>query len=247
LLKLTGLLICICLSFGAQAFQVPGLTGPIVDEVGVLNSSQKNELSQILKQIWGTGKAQIQVLIVPTLGDEPIEQVSLQVVEKWALGSKKEDNGILFLISVQDKKLRIEVGQGLEGDLPDAIASRIIRQIVVPYFREGKFSDGIAQGILAIVSKVAPDALNGKSVQVPSAKSKMPIKDIVILLLGIIFFIFQLSRRSVIGSGLNRSRYGGGLGGGGYGGGGFGGGGGSGGGWSGGGGGFSGGGSSGSW
>lgn len=226
-------------------FEVPALTGPVVDEAGLLSASERAQISELLFKVQNTGKAQIQVLIVKTLDEEPIEQASIKVVDQWKLGAKKTDNGVLLLVAIQDRKIRIEVGQGLEGDLPDIIASRIVRQVISPLFKQGRYSEGIAQGVLQILQKVAPEFAEG-TVPVESrseGRKKYQLGNKEVIALIILFLLFSIIGRFGGGGRGFRGGYGGGFGGGL---GGFGGGGG-GGGWSGGGGGFSGGGASGDW
>ncbi|MNL14954.1 hypothetical protein D3C87_1359160 [compost metagenome] len=227
-----------CLTAWAE-FEVPRLTGPVMDEVGLLNRSDERELTQLLYDFNRRGVAQVQVLIVPSLNGTPIEQATIQVTDKWKIGDKDKDNGVLFLIAAEDRALRIEVGQGLEGAIPDVYAKRIIADQVIPLFRAKKYSTGIVVGthqILALADKEF-----GQENQLGEEKSKsgnLPIGIIILVLI----IISVLGR---FGGGRGQYYRGGGGGFGGFGGGGFGGGGG--GGWSGGGGGFSGGGSSGSW
>ena len=229
-------------SFTARAeFQVPTLEGPVMDEVGVLPRSTRQELAQQLFDFNRRGKAQIQVLIIDSLQGEPIESASIKITDKWQLGDKKKDNGVLFLISMSDRKMRIEVGRGLEGAIPDIYAKRIIADRVTPLFRQKRFSDGVLVGVAEIMALADKEFADENKLPTPDdSNGGIPFWVIIILVMIILF----LGR---FGGG--RGRYFGGGGGfGGLGGGGFGGfGGGGGGGWSGGGGGFSGGGSSGSW
>ena len=223
----------------AGAFEVPALTGPVIDQVGYLEPQDEQKLTQALLALNQSGLAQVQVLIIPSLENESIEQASLKIAEGWKLGDAKKDNGILLLIAANDRKLRIEVGQGLEGDLPDVIAKRIISDVLVPYLKSGQTSLAVLAGAQQIFKYVAPDY---KMSDVPVKKMRKAKSNLGnwIEIIGIIFFVLI----SLLSPGGGRRRRG--LGGIYYGGGGFGG---SGGGssWGGGGGGFSGGGSSGSW
>lgn len=237
--------ILFCLGLAAQAeFQVPRLEGPVMDEVGILPRSLRQDLSQLLFDFNRRGKAQIQILIVPSIGDETIEQVSIRITDKWKLGDAKKDNGILFLISVNDRKMRIEVGQGLEGAIPDVYAQRIIADTVRPYFRQKRYGDGVYAGVAQLMELADKEFADEKGLSTAD-RSDDKGGGIPIFVIIILFIIISILGR--FGGGRGRYYTGGGGGFGGLGGGGFGGSGGGGGGWSGGGGGFSGGGSSGSW
>lgn len=226
----------------AMGYKVPPLTGPVMDLAGVLTPSTKSELTEILLRVRDSGKAQIQVLILADLQGESVEQASIQFTDKWGLGKKGKDNGVLFLTSIREHKIRIEVGQGFEGDLPDVVASRIIRQVVAPQYKSGNYSEGIRRGLQQILLRVAPELVERESSPQESSRQEAeglsPVELVVILLF--FFLIVFLGRFGPRGGSGYRGGYGGGWGGGS---GGFGGSSG----WSGGGGGFSGGGASGDW
>lgn len=233
-------------SLAALAFEVPRLQGPVMDMAGYISQDDRRELTQILYDYNRAGRAQIQVLVVPDLQGEPIESASIQITDKWKLGDQKKDNGILFLISAGDRKLRIEVGQGLEGILPDVTAKRIVSDVVIPYFKARRTSEGIRAGVYAIIENVDKEYADAHQMSAPvreqadDEEGKHPMVPLIIFF--VLFIVIFIGRGG--GGGRRRGLYGGW--GGGFGGGGFGGGS-SGGGWSGGGGGFSGGGASGSW
>lgn len=222
-------------------FEVPKLTGPVVDNAHIVNERDRQYLDQLIRRVYESSQVQMQVLTVDSLGGEAIEQASIAVTDKWKLGKKGDDKGVLLFVAVQDHKVRIEVGQGLEGDLPDILASRIIREVIVPAFKQGDMSGGVVAGVQNIAAIVAPDlGLNTHKKQM-NGDNAVAIVYILFILFTFIFGLFG-RRRGFWGGG--PGFWGGGFGGGGFGGGGFGGGGG---GWSGGGGGFSGGGASGGW
>jgi uncharacterized protein len=191
------------------------------------------------------GGPQIQVLTVVNLQGLPIEEATIRVADAWTLGDKDKDNGILFLVSKEERKMRIEVGQGLEGDLPDVIAKRIISRVVTPLFKSGQMDRGLTEGVTAILSYIAPQFLEGREapsheqIESQGRGSNLSFLFIIGLFLLISFLRILMGRGGFASSGYHRG--GGYIGGGGFGGGR------SSGGWSGGGGGFSGGGASGDW
>jgi len=143
---LIGLLLCVGGAFAA-VIPVPPLTARVTDQTGTLDSGQTQALEAKLAAFEKSKGSQFAVLIVPTTGDETIEQFSIRVVDQWKLGRKGVDDGALLLVAKDDRKARIEVGRGLEGVIPDAIANRIIDEDLRPKFREGDFAGGL-QGAL---------------------------------------------------------------------------------------------------
>lgn len=135
---------------------IPELWGQRVhDEANVLKQETIESLEQQLKIFEDSTSNQIALLIIPSLEGEPIETYTLRVAEKWKLGTKLKDNGVLFLIAVEDHQMRIEVGQGLQGVLTDAQSSRIIRNEVAPNFRRNDYNEGVISGINAIQKAIA--------------------------------------------------------------------------------------------
>lgn len=145
------LLLCFSPLADAQK-EIPELWGHRVhDEAKVLSSTAVDNLELRLKNFEDSTTNQMAVLIVSSLDNEPIETYSIKVVEKWKLGTEKNDNGVLLLVSIGDRKVRIEVGQGLEGVLTDALSSRIIRNEIAPNFRRGDYEGGIVAATDAII------------------------------------------------------------------------------------------------
>lgn len=228
------------------ALEVPKHTSSVVDLAGVLNHADQVKIAASLLQFQRKYGPQLQVLVVPKLEDETIESYSIKVVDKWKLGAKGKDNGVLLLVATENRKVRIEVGRGLEGDLPDVIAGRIIRTGIIPFFKQGQTGAGILVGLGMIAESVG-----GKLENVPAPRlrtAKRSNGSLGYLLFIGMFLIGPMltgrGRRGGVGSALLSGLLMGGLmsggrgGSGGFGGGGFSGGGG---------GGFSGGGASGSW
>lgn len=129
---------------------LPTLNEPIVDQANLLNESQKQAISQRILALHQQGKAQIGVVIVPTTGQEDIFDFAMRVAEKWQLGSAKQDNGLLIAIAVNDRRIQILTGYGLEGVLPDIVASRIIQNQITPYFKQAQYAQGIEAGLVEI-------------------------------------------------------------------------------------------------
>ena len=126
---------------------VPPLTARVTDQTGTLTREQQAGLERMLQEFEARKGTQIAVLMVRTTAPEPIEQYALRVGEQWKIGRKKVDDGAILVVAKDDRALRIEVGYGLEGVLNDATASRIIREVIVPRFRENDFYGGINAGL----------------------------------------------------------------------------------------------------
>jgi uncharacterized protein len=154
------LALLVCWAFAALAdVAVPPLSGRVVDQTGTLSSGDIARLTQTLKDLETRKGSQIAVLIVPTTAPETIEQFSIRVAEAWKIGRKKIDDGALLVIAKDDRKLRIEVGYGLEGALTDVTSKRIIDEIITPRFKSGDFAGGISAGIDRIIGVVDGEPL----------------------------------------------------------------------------------------
>ena len=138
---------------------MPQLSGRVVDRTATLGSDEMASLERTLKEFEARKGSQIAVLIVPTTAPESIEQFSIRVAEAWKVGRKKVDDGAILVVAKNDRRLRIEVGYGLEGALNDATAKRIIDEIITPKFRSGDFAGGIAAGVDRIIAVVDGEKL----------------------------------------------------------------------------------------
>jgi uncharacterized protein len=156
--SLLALLVCWACAAAADV-AVPPLTGRVVDQTGTLSGSDISSLTQTLKDFETRKGSQIAVLIVPTTAPETIEQYSIRVAEAWKIGRKKIDDGAILLVAKDDRKLRIEVGYGLEGALTDVTSRRIIDEIITPKFRSGDFAGGISDGVDRIIGVVDGEPL----------------------------------------------------------------------------------------
>ena len=138
----------------ALALDVPPLAAPVNDYAGVLAPEVEARLNAELLALQQETGAQIAVLTIQSLEGEVLEDYSLRVASSWGLGKKGKDNGVLLLIAIKDRKLRIEVGQGLEGTLTDLLSGRIIREEIAPAFKLGDYAAGVANGISAMMRVV---------------------------------------------------------------------------------------------
>ena len=148
---LVALAACVALALPALAADVPFLTGRIVDEANILSAGVEQNLSQMSEKHEQATGNQVVVLTLPSLEGESIEGFATRVFDAWKLGQKGKDNGVLVIVAPNDRKMRIEVGYGLEGTLTDAGASRIIREAMTPQFKSGNYEAGIQNGVTAIV------------------------------------------------------------------------------------------------
>ena len=162
---LVALLMCWAVTALAQ-IAVPPLTGRVVDQTGTLSSDDIASLTQKLKDFEARKGSQIAVLIVPTTAPEEIEQYSIRVAEAWKIGRTKVDDGAILVVAKNDRKLRIEVGYGLEGVLTDVTSRRIIDETITPKFRGGDFAGGISAGVDRIISVVDGEPLPAPAPQV---------------------------------------------------------------------------------
>jgi uncharacterized protein len=133
-------------AYTAAEIAVPPLKARVTDLTATLTSDQRGALEQRLAGLEARKGSQVAVLLVPTTQPETVEQYAIRVFDQWKLGRKGVDDGVLLLVAKNDRKLRIEVGYGLEGAIPDAIAKRIVDEDIVPLFKQGNFYGGISAG-----------------------------------------------------------------------------------------------------
>jgi uncharacterized protein len=228
-----------------MSLEVPQLKGRINDYADILSASQESSLEQMLENLEGKTSSQVVLLTIPSLQGEVLEVFSVRVATDWKLGQDKYDNGVLLLVAMKERKIRIEVGYGLEPILTDAKSDFIIRKLMVTRFKRKDYYGGINEGLAAITGIISKDFDITPEELAKFQKDSKRKKRGGHFPLGTIIFIIFIILAAFGGGGRGRGyRRGGGIffGGGGFGGGGF-----SGGGFSGGGGSFGGGGSSGGW
>jgi uncharacterized protein len=147
--------------------EVPFLSGRVNDTAGLVDAATRQRLEERLAEFESEGGVQVAVLTIPSLEGEVLEEFSIRVAETWSLGREGVDDGVLVLVARDDRKMRIEVGYGLEDRLTDLTAGRILDDVMKPRFRAGNFSGGIEAGVGAIL-----DTLQGIEVEALTAKSK---------------------------------------------------------------------------
>jgi uncharacterized protein len=154
----TMLLFASCFAH-AELVAIPELSTRVTDLTQTLSQAEQAQLEQKLAAFEAKKGSQIALLIVPSTQPEEIEQYAIRVVDKWKIGREKSDDGVLLLIAKDDRKLRIEVGYGLEGAIPDLYAKRIISEVIGPKFKQGDFYGGIDSGLDKIIGLVDGEAL----------------------------------------------------------------------------------------
>lgn len=166
---------------------VPPLQSRITDLTGTLTAAQQSKLELELRDFEARKGSQIAVLIVPTTQPEAIEQYSIRVAEAWKLGRKGVDDGVLFLIAKNDRALRLEVGYGLEGVIPDAVSKRVISEIVTPYFKQGDYYGGIEAGVNRLIRLIDGEPLpppSKKDVSWSGMQDFLPVAFIAVFVVG---------------------------------------------------------------
>jgi len=140
-----------CVPIAVYGLDVPRLQGYVNDYAGMISRSARSKIEQGLRAFEQSDSTQIVILTIPSLEGEDIEGFSIKVAEAWKIGQQQKDNGVLFIVSEQERKIRIEVGRGLEARLTDLMAGRIIDQVVKPRFKQGDFDGGFIAGISALI------------------------------------------------------------------------------------------------
>jgi uncharacterized protein len=171
----------------AAALDVPYLSGRVNDNAEVLDEGTRRSITERLKAHEDRSGDQIAVLTIPSLEGESIEEYAVKVFESWKLGVKGKDNGVLIIVAPQDRRMRIEVGYGLEGTLTDLAAGRIIRNVMTPRFKAGDYNGGIDAGVQAILDLLekgespagegGPETSSGLGIEAPD----MPITERILI------------------------------------------------------------------
>ena len=209
-------------------FKVPPIKNHVNDYASVIDRSTEAEINKLLAAVKTQSTVEMAVLTVNSLEGESIEQASIKVADKWQLGTAKEDKGLLLFLAIDDRQLRLEVGQGLEGDIPDAYAKRIVDDVMVPLLKRGQTSDAVLVGVYQSIKLAAPDFTiekhlkNPGSYRDPQKKSSVFSRIFTIVFWLLLIFLFRNNPLALLFlmSGSSRSRGSGWSGGGSFGGGG---------------------------
>jgi uncharacterized protein len=195
------LLVLLFIAQVAWSLDIPPLAGRVVDQAHVILPAHLSDLNDALTAHESKTSNQVAVLTLPSLAGEPLEEFSHRVASAWGLGQKGTDNGVLLLVAIQDRKIRIEVGYGLEGTLTDAKSSQIIRHEMVPRFRHGEYSEGIVAGVHAILTTIEGTYTKPAS-SAPNSSEHVGLWEIfgLAVVLGTLVGLFLGSRRRLNGS-----------------------------------------------
>ncbi len=193
------ILFCLLTFALAAAIDVPPLRGRVNDYAGVMSQDQVRSLESRLAQFeQGTGH-QVAVLTIPTLDGEDIEGFGIRVAENWKLGKKGFDNGVILVVAIKDRRIRLEVGYGLEGVLPDAIAKQITSEYIVPRFRSQDYGGGIVAGIDAVLKVInkepLPESARKKEQDQGSGLNSFAMLAITLAVLGFMGFAATANRQ----------------------------------------------------
>ncbi|MBF1042610.1 MAG: TPM domain-containing protein [Candidatus Nanosynbacter sp.] len=200
LLSLAVLFGCLFSNTAFAKLEVPAappIERPIIDQTESLANEDIDRIAQLINAERQKKSFQIGVLMIPTLGsDDSLEEYSLKVARQWGIGDKKKSNGVLLLIAKNDRKMRIEVGNGIEGSLTDARASQIIRNTIAPKFRSGDYAGGVEAGVKRII-----DAAEGRNLSDNDIDGES-----IVSMLFIVIFITIIVIAILKGNGSNGSR-----------------------------------------
>ena len=194
--RILGVLLCmaVLLPGATAALEVPALKGRVNDYGGMLPPEAEARIEALLKDLEEKDSTQVVVLTVPSLDGDSLEDFSMRVAERWKIGGKGLDNGAIMVIARDDRKVRIEVGYGLEGRLTDLTAGRIIRDRIVPEFRAGRFDQGVLKGVVALTEVVRGEYQ--APAQPPTGPPASGVEDLMPFVLVFIFLVFMLGRVS---------------------------------------------------
>jgi len=171
----------------------------INDYVGVVEPEYVQKIISVGKELEDKTTAQVTAVIIDSLQGITIEEYAVELFRRWGVGQKGKDNGVLLLVAINNRQMRIEVGYGLEGAIPDGKAGRIRDEYIIPYFKEGNYSKGIYYGYLALAKEVAKEYNVELTFDVDAElpKGSSAVAEMIVIVLIVIFIMLVLSRRGV--------------------------------------------------
>jgi len=181
----------------AQGAQAPTLRARVTDQTGTLDAAQLAQLEARLAALEQRKGSQLVLLVVPSTQPQSIEQYALEVAERNRIGRGGQvDDGVLLLVAKDDRKVRIEVGYGLEGAIPDAVASRVIREYITPQFRAGNYYAGLSDATDVLVKLIDGEALPAPLEATRDGRERLPIALVLAFVIGGVFS--SLRRRPAV-------------------------------------------------
>ncbi|MFW8601367.1 TPM domain-containing protein [Desulfobacterota bacterium M19] len=190
-----GFLLLFVLCGSALALKVPAYHGYVNDYANMISPAMEAKITQALRALDRSDSTQVAILTVPTLAGDNLEEFSIRVAEKWGIGVKSRDNGVLLLAVKNDRRLRIEVGRGLEPKLTDLLSGRIVDNIMTPYFKAGRYDDGFAAGINAIIQVIRGQFKGGGRLSRRAAQGPSPLFKLIFFGLAVTAFMGSNSKR----------------------------------------------------
>ena len=196
------LLFAVAATLAAHAFALDVPPPPaqwFTDAANVVDSSQASALNEKLRDFEQSSGAQFIIYVFPSLEGESMEDFTIRCAEKWKVGNKKYDNGLILFVFVKERKIRIEVGYGLEGTVTDAMSSRVIRDYIAPHFKEGDYAGGLNAGADALIALITKKEAPVAPVQTTQRSRRSRATDgcaipPALIIFGVIFLIFVLPR-----------------------------------------------------
>lgn len=172
-LALCSSLILLVLAYPASgaAPELPSPAGPVTDLAGILDAGTQQQLLRLVREVQERTTAEIAILTVPSTEPLTLEEYAVAIFDRWKIGMRGQDNGLLFLVSVRDRRMRITTGYGLEGILPDGRVGEIRDRDIIPYFRAGRYTEGILRGTEALASQILTQGGEGTQGRPPADRA----------------------------------------------------------------------------
>lgn len=192
--RLAAVLITVLFSAPLMALSVPAMNGRVNDYADIIRRSDENEIEEYLYNLEKSTGIQIAVLTVPSLDGDDIASFGIRVADKWKLGDKEKDNGAILIVAMAEHDVRIEVGDGLEGSLTDAKCGLILRNVVVPEFKDGNYSSGILKGVKNMGGIASGDeSVVSKRVLEDKDTSDSSVVPLIVIIIWLIIFMSTIS------------------------------------------------------